>query len=181
MVSMLDENTHEKTDYSIITMENGDWKLTLWQSYPNGGNFTFNVSCPLCFNATSHPYTWDIIYNVTFGDVYHCSGQSNMELTMHHTFSRNLTYSNITKLNKYRNIRFFMKSAIFPSTPMFVYPLDNKKGPSPHHYKGQYQWHQSVELDYLDSMAAPCWYFAQSLYDDYAMTELNLGMMSTAV
>ena len=78
-----------------------------------------------------------------------------MELTMHHTFSRNLTYSNITKLGKYSNIRFFMKEAIYPSSPMFVYPLNIAKGPSPNHNKGQYQWHTSDEVGYLDAMAAP--------------------------
>ena len=104
-----------------------------------------------------------------------------MELAMHHTFSRNLTYSNITKLHKYSNIRFFMKSPIFPSSPMFVYPVDTKKGPSPHHNKGQYEWHKSVELEYLDSMAASCWYFAQSLHDDHGLKNITLGMMSAAV
>ncbi len=104
-----------------------------------------------------------------------------MELSMHHTFSRNLTYSNITKLGKYNNIRFFMKEAIFPSSPMFVYPLNDAKGPSPHHRKGQYQWHTVEEVGFLESMAAPCWYFAQSLYDEYAMTDVHLGMMSAAV
>ena len=74
MLTMIDETTHEATDYSIITMDNGDWKLLLPRTYPNGGNFTFNVSCSQCFNATSKPHTFDVIYNVTFGDVYYCAG-----------------------------------------------------------------------------------------------------------
>ena len=74
VLTMIDETTNEVTDFSIITMDNGDWKLLLPQTHPNGGNFTFNVSCSQCFNASSKPDTFDVIYNVTFGDVYYCAG-----------------------------------------------------------------------------------------------------------
>eukprot|EP01084_Bolivina_argentea_P185036 319108_1 len=155
-------------------MSNGDWKLLFPKTYPNGGDFTFNVSCPQCTNSTYKAITFDTIYNVTFGDVYLCTGQSNMQLAMFHTFSRNLTYDNITKLGKYKNIRFFMKMSLATSEPIYTYPRNDVQG-------GQYHWHQSDEIQFLDYMAAACWYTAQVLYDNYSMTDINLGMMSAAV
>ena len=47
-----------------------------------------------------------VITGVTFGDVWFCSGQSNMELNMHFTFNRNDTYQAVGR-NEYSNIRLF--------------------------------------------------------------------------
>eukprot|EP01084_Bolivina_argentea_P085147 153898_1 len=68
---------------------NGDWKILLNSPMKPGGNYTFNIACDSCNN----PSIDDTLYNITFGDVYYCSGQSNMQLRMHYTFNRNHTYN----------------------------------------------------------------------------------------
>ena len=70
-LTMTDEDTKKITKYNANSMKNGDWKITLPNTYPNGGNFTFTVSCAGCYN-TSVSTT---ITNITFGDVYFCAGQ----------------------------------------------------------------------------------------------------------
>ena len=69
---------------SANTDANGDWKVLLQDTRPNGGNYTLTVECGKC----ASPQAVSVLYNVTFGDVYYCSGQSNMELDMHFTFNR---------------------------------------------------------------------------------------------
>eukprot|EP01084_Bolivina_argentea_P185035 319107_1 len=70
--------------YSTISMNNGDWKIILPNTYKNGGNFTLTVDCELCISL---PKTCTI-YNITFGDIYLCLGQSNMKLEIEFTFNK---------------------------------------------------------------------------------------------
>eukprot|EP01084_Bolivina_argentea_P257933 434646_1 len=98
------EKSGESVTHTTTSMHNGDWKILLPQTYTNGGNYTLTVQCQAC-STQKQPITSQKIYNVTFGDVYYCSGQSNMKLFMHHTFNRNYTKANITKFGKYKNIR----------------------------------------------------------------------------
>ncbi len=63
-----------------------------------------------------------VMYNVTFGDVYYCAGQSNMELRMNFTFNRNITYDGI-KSGKYRNIRYKTSKLACPQKKVRVQVL----------------------------------------------------------
>ena len=60
----------------------GHWKGYLKPTQA-GGNLTITASCAGCGGL--NPST---IHSVTFGDVFVCSGQSNMQLSMIHTFDR---------------------------------------------------------------------------------------------
>mmetsp|Transcript_7340 Transcript_7340/g.21688 ORF Transcript_7340/g.21688 Transcript_7340/m.21688 type:complete len:747 (+) Transcript_7340:499-2739(+) len=72
------------------------WKAML-KPTAAGGNYTVTVS-------GAHGGVLSRIHSVTFGDVFFCSGQSNMWLVMHFDTSRNATYDAILK-GKYSNIR----------------------------------------------------------------------------
>ena len=72
----------------------GSWKVLLAPK-PAGGDFTVS--------ATSQGLTVALT-SVTFGDVWLCAGQSNMELNMHFTFEKNDTYAAVGA-GKYKNIR----------------------------------------------------------------------------
>lgn len=78
------------------------WKAFLSPTSP-GGNYSISVSCEECVNSTMK----STLYNVTFGDIWFCSGQSNMQLPMHFDTSRNVTYNKILKEGKYGNIRMY--------------------------------------------------------------------------
>eukprot|EP01084_Bolivina_argentea_P088129 159117_1 len=170
-LTMTDEDTKKISKYNANSMKNGDWKIGLPLTYKNGGNYTFKVSCAGCKSSVS-----DTIVNVTFGDVFFCAGQSNMQLELHFTFSRNYTYDNITKLGKYSNIRFFTSADGNRANETFVIPVNNGKG-------GEYRWNQvnSTTIHLLDLFSAACFYTAQFLTDNHAMSDVNFGLIDTAV
>ena len=60
-LTMTDETTSKTTNFTLSTMANGDWTLLLPQTFPNGGNYTFNVSCPQCYNSTTKPHTFELL------------------------------------------------------------------------------------------------------------------------
>ena len=77
----------------------GRWKACL-PPQQAGGEFRITATCTGC----AHPNAAVTIENVVFGDVYYCSGQSNMALPLVHTYSRNETRDAILA-GKYANIR----------------------------------------------------------------------------
>lgn len=96
-----------------------------------------------------------------------------MALGIKYTFSANYTYSNITNLGKYKNIRFFTKHPLATNdNSSFVIPL------SPTH-SDKYQWHKSNDLEHLSDFSAVCWYFAQSLSE--TMNDTNFGLIVSAI
>ena len=165
---------NEIITYSTISMDNGDWKILFNQTYPNGGNYTLSVFCDECGNNDTN---MDILYNVTFGDIFFCSGQSNMNLELDFTFNRNYTYGNITKYNKYSNIRFFTKRKLATSFDAFVVPLEDDI------MNGKYQWHQTNKdnIYHVTQFSATCWYMTQSLIDLYNMADVTFGLIKSAV
>eukprot|EP01083_Nonionella_stella_P223706 796974_1 len=159
---------------TTTSMPNNDFKVLLNKAMPNGGNYTISLECDKC----QDPNNMGILYNVTFGDVYYCAGQSNMELDMHFTFSRNITYDAINS-GKYTNMRYMTMHEIDTTNITYVVPpITNPAN----------QWQQvrpeitNISLSYsLDKFSAACWYFAQSLVDNYAMSSTNLGLIDTSV
>ena len=74
------------------------WKALL-RPTKAGGAYTITAVCTGCaVNATQS------ISNVAFGDVWLCSGQSNMWLPVANSFSRNATVAAIVA-GKYSNVR----------------------------------------------------------------------------
>ena len=167
IVNIMQIDGNFKDTLNTISMNNNDWKVLLNSAMPNGGNYTISVSCPKCVS----PNDIDIIYNITFGDVFYCSGQSNMELDMHFTFSRNITYDSI-KSGKYENIRYMTMYEIDTSNITYVVPTITNPAN---------KWNFPANNNTLDKFSAACWYFAQSLYDDYGMKDIQIGLIDTSV
>ena len=91
------------------------WKALL-KPTAAGGDYTIAAKCTGCGSVTSAA-----IGNVAFGDMWYCSGQSNMWLPVSHTYSRNDTVAAI-KAGNYTNIRLMAgNSGTDPS-----YPVGNK-------------------------------------------------------
>ena len=79
----------------------GEWKALL-SPRPAGGSYSVTATCT---GATTAAPT-ATLQAVTFGDVWFCSGQSNMELNMEFTHEQNATYANISA-GRLSNIRVF--------------------------------------------------------------------------
>jgi hypothetical protein len=68
--------------FAFAAMADSTWKLVLPDAFEAGGNFSILVTCPACAGGV----TGISRTNVTFGDVWVCSGQSNMQLGMWSSF-----------------------------------------------------------------------------------------------
>ena len=86
--------------YSTSVRADGTWKALL-DPMPAGGLFSARLSCAECSPA---PDSNDPLLNLTFGDVFHCGGQSNMNLMTVHSFVRNETYWAMSE-GRYDNLR----------------------------------------------------------------------------
>ena len=178
----------------------GTWKALL-PAQPAGGSYTVSAACTAgCGNSSA-----TILRNITFGDVYFCSGQSNMWLPMEHTFSRNDSVSAI-EAGKYHNIRMMTAISLASQQPVYVtnrsalggddpnFPAD--KGLSPggsawttaaqmasgispgtHNAWGGYTF--AYNQSSLNLYSATCFYFAQSL-TDLIGEEVPLGLITSA-
>ena len=128
----------------------GAWKVCL-PPQPMGGDFTIKATCVGCLNATVAS-----IEHVTFGDVWYCSGQSNMALPLLHTYSRNITVAAI-HAGKYNNIRIHgLNGNMNPTQPWSTLPqaLAQRIGPD-----------NSSDSSAFIRFSATCFYFAQELTD----------------
>lgn len=92
-----------------MLLGDGTWKALL-PPQPAGGNFSISVSDT---GGTS------MISDLTFGDVWYCSGQSNMELSFKFTFERNSTMKQIAA-GRYNNMRVYLHPHVTSARPLYV-------------------------------------------------------------
>eukprot|EP00039_Didymoeca_costata_P020049 m.339850 g.339850 ORF g.339850 m.339850 type:complete len:823 (+) comp19004_c0_seq1:14-2482(+) len=155
------------------------WKIFLKPAQV-GGNYTIIAKCTGC----SQSGNFDVvnITNITFGDVWHCSGQSNMYLPVFNTFHRNETLRNITELGKYHNIRAMFGrsgdgySVLTNPWKTALQAATQLEAPQSHQ--------QKTDTPYLFQLGAACWYFAQKLTDEMiaaGMTPPPMGLTNSAV
>ena len=98
---------YNMTPFNAANKPTPAWKAFL-RPTKAGGNYTITATCTGCHNASQTTIT-----NVTFGDMWYCSGQSNMWLPVSSSFSRNQTVAAI-KSGKYTNIRLMAGSSGSP-------------------------------------------------------------------
>ncbi|CAB9525804.1 Sialate O-acetylesterase [Seminavis robusta] len=153
----------------------GTWKFLLPPQNP-GGNYTITATCigGEDKNVTS-------LSNVAFGDMWYCSGQSNMWLPLRNSFHINQTSKAILQ-GKYNNIRIMAgNSGNHPYGHRAWQP--NKYGD----VGGSNAWrtaYQAVTPENpgkspLLDFGAACWYFAQSLVD--SGVDIPIGLSNTAI
>ncbi len=137
------------------------WKAFL-KPTKAGGDFTIT--------ATSGA-SKAVITHVTFGDVWYCSGQSNMALPLAHTMSRNISGEAISA-GKYANLRIHgMAGNMNPqqnwSTVKDAYDrlTTGKKGAGQHS---------------LFTYSSTCYYFGESLIDKLGADAPPIGLIHTA-
>eukprot|EP00756_Hemistasia_phaeocysticola_P054911 Hpha_TRINITY_DN30826_c0_g1::TRINITY_DN30826_c0_g1_i1::g.155682::m.155682/K05970/SIAE; sialate O-acetylesterase len=144
-----------QNQFHATTQKDGSWKVLL-PSGNTGGNYTATVSCPTCASGTAN----QTITNVTFGDVWFCSGQSNMQLPLIHAIDRNWTKRQITENGKYKNIRIFTYPEVAVQDGQVEYvSIDKGSG-----------WVRSDAKDangnwVLDDFSAHCWYTFSEVSD----------------
>ena len=86
--------------YSTTAAADGTWKVLL-DARPGGGSYAARADCASCAGGGKSSNT---LTDIVFGDVFFCSGQSNMWLPLWFTFERNETTAR-TAAGAYDNLR----------------------------------------------------------------------------
>eukprot|EP00912_Choanoflagellata_sp_UC4_P000343 UC4_evm6s209 len=139
----------------------GSWKI-FFAPHHAGGDYIIRVHA-----STSEPA---MLENVTFGDIWFCSGQSNMELNLHFTFEKNDTFEAVAN-GDFENIRFFHMNhnprpyhkpqyVINDSVPLHNWIMANNDAVI---NRGKGDQCPGRKCTWLDQFSAACFYFATSL------------------
>ena len=163
------------------------WKALL-PPQPAGGNFTVTAVCTGCSALGPSSIA---LADVTFGDLWYCTGQSNMWLPVLHTYWRNETARNIS-LGKYANLRLMAggsgskvrdaSGAKEPATGIpWPAPYGGLNGSNPWMTAAQAAPDGCIDAGTcpLFAMGGTCWYFAQGLADLGVTTPI--GIADTAI
>eukprot|EP01065_Artemidia_motanka_P052926 TRINITY_DN9682_c0_g2_i1.p1 TRINITY_DN9682_c0_g2~~TRINITY_DN9682_c0_g2_i1.p1 ORF type:complete len:756 (+),score=170.88 TRINITY_DN9682_c0_g2_i1:110-2269(+) len=144
--------------FTASTDESGAWRVLL-PAAPAGGAYSATAWCDDCGAAAKANAT---MVNATFGDVWFCSGQSNMQLGMIHTVERNVTKRAITA-GRYSNMRFFT----WPQNNVWDGQVDyaDVVHGGPWHLPAERRPGSDPDYWYLDDFSAHCWYTFQELTD----------------
>jgi sialate O-acetylesterase len=138
------------------------WSVTL-DPVSQEGPFDIHVSQPLA-NGTLVTIT---IHDVLFGDVWLCSGQSNMVLPLSWIYNAS---EEIANAGKYPKIRLFTVESLPSATPLeeLLNITQNWSVASP----------QSVNGSYGRYFSAVCWLYGRMIHQ--ALNERPLGLMVSA-
>lgn len=140
---------------------NGTWKSFL-KPQSAGGNFSVTVS--FAYNASLTMKT--AITNVTFGDVFFCSGQSNMWLPVQYTFERWNTMDKL-KNGAYQNIRLFNVPKVEQEYPNFIIA------------QGAALWKFPTNSTVF-GWSSTCWYFGIHL-SEMIGDNIPIGLIHTGI
>ena len=176
-------------DVAAAVSPGGRWKALL-RPAPAGGNVTVVASLRTAAQAArrADPHDRDsralapaaataTLTDVTFGDVWLCSGQSNMWLPLLHTFSRNKSVDALQR-GQYGNIRGMFSDS---QQGAGIAPWSTARAAT------ENAGANASNPDYtLFKFSAACFYFAQALTDHMladggAAAAVPLGLVSNAV
>ena len=136
--------------YSTSANEQGDWKIVL-ENLETGGPYTMNISA-------SNSIT---INNILIGDVWLCSGQSNMELTMERA-------SPIYEEEIANSENPFIRQFEVPDRYNFIQPQkDLESG----------EW-KEANPENLMKFSAAAYFFAKEIYDKY---KIPIGLINASL
>lgn len=145
--------------YSVdATVVGSSWKAYL-KPTPAGGDYTIEAECVA--NCPANSQMNPTLSHVTFGDVWYCSGQSNMALPLLHTMSRNKSMAAISA-GRYSNIRLFGIKSNMNKDLAWTKVKD------------------AVDNGDFLGFSSTCYYFAESLSDALGAAAPPLGLVHTA-
>lgn len=143
----------------------GLWQACLAPQQGSAGTFTVTATCTGCSNKTAA-----VLDEVVFGDVYYCSGQSNMALPLMHTLSRNIS-RDLILAGSYSNIRIHgMAGNMNPHQPWAT-------------LKAALSGAADSDTSMFAGFSSTCYYFGESLTDELNKnggTAPNIGLIHTA-
>ena len=150
--------------YQVTGTVTGDQWVAYLKPAAAGGDYTVTVTCAGCSTNGTNTIA---ISDVTFGDVWYCSGQSNMALPLVHTISRNISLAAIQG-GKYSNIRLHgMSSNMNPAFDWMT-------------VKNATTIMQKDGTPLFFGFPGTCYYYGESLTDFLGADAPPLGLINTA-
>jgi len=142
--------------YQATAAASGLWSVLLEPTIAGG---------PYTITATSTSGASASLTDVLFGDVYVCSGQSNMQFTVHSVFNAT---EEIAKADGYPQIRLFtVGTGTFSVTPLDEF----KTIAQPWSVASA----KTVGVGDWSEFSAACWFFGKDLYD---VIKVPIGLIS---
>ena len=163
------------------------WKAVLPVNARPGGSYTITITSSDSPNAI-------VLERVTYGDVFFCSGQSNMDLALEYTFTKHSTLNADVAAGKYSGIRLFQYGGmsgkyqeLVPSwvtTRGTLSPIESS-GPGSAVWSNLSTASQQIpqkctpgqddcpnkDMNLLGQFSATCFYFAANLVDQMQQQE----------
>ena len=160
------------TAYSATAAADGTFKVLLAAHAADGKSYTLTAS-----SATKSITLTDVV----FGDVWLCSGQSNMELAMTYTLSRNASYDAI-RAGKYTNVRLLHFDHNPQPAPVYVTSPGKATGLIVANWSTPAQALVAPGEAMLDAFSATCFYFGQALTDRMVASKevVPVGLIESA-
>jgi hypothetical protein len=163
----------------------GTWKVLL-SPRPAFGNYTVAAACDVGCTSPADTAV-SALADLTFGDCFYTTGQSNMWLPLKNTFDRNASLAALLA-GKYSTLRFFNLPAATSTSPRFV--VNASRGPGPN--DGYWRHASAAAADIVDpstgesafvSFSSTAWYFGQALTDLMQAngSAVPIGLIHTAV
>ena len=170
------------------------WRALLQPQPAGGGEFSVTVASA----SSAEPNATLSLARVTYGDIYFCSGQSNMALETYFTYSADALKAEIAA-GKYSGLRHFMYGSMgdhFESLePQYVTSWNSLSAGA------QYTWHNvsssaslpsripgsrrgQIEHSPFTQFSATCMYFGVELIDERAAAGLEsvpIGLIQSAI
>lgn len=146
----------------VVVGSGGEWRALL---PPHAAGTGFTVTASAGGSSIS-------LRRTSFGDVWFCSGQSNMELGLYYTFTRNQSLAAVAS-GKYDNIRLLhfdhnpLKKPTYVTNGSIATSRENSSWLTPAAAMAAIKdgCHGPRCQSELDAFSATCWYFGESLTD----------------
>lgn len=142
--------TFKENKYTVKANVNGDWSIML-PAQASGGSFTMELTA-------SNKIT---VKDILFGDVWICSGQSNMELPMERVKEK---YADVIKNSQNKNIRQFLVPDAYD------FKIEHKD-------VDDGNW-QSATPETVLEFSAVAYFFAKEMYEKH---KIPIGIINTAL
>ena len=178
VVSILSANATSPATAPSVRAENlpaGAFKAYL-QPMQAGGVYTITVSCKSGCNV-SEPVVL-VLQRVTFGDVFFCSGQSNMQLPLHYTYEADMRTAQVLA-GRYGNIRTFLYEGVPADVPTYATQVGNVSWYNITHSATLPPRTKRIYSPFHE-FSATCLHFAFSLVDE-TDESVPIGLIQSAV
>lgn len=163
------------------------WKAFL-RPASAGGVYTITARClKKCGSDSDVKRNTALIERATFGDIYFCSGQSNMALSLRYTFSAKELQASIAEKGRYKNLRLMMFGGMNDAYGGDMPVWATRKGAktflnvTSFWFNASFAATPGTKTNFLQRFSATCLEFGRELTDALGSDAPPIGLIQSAV